>query len=170
VRRRYSPSRGRRLTRYEQLVERAAASRAGAWLFLAVLNRIDRRVLPLTGGWVSAAVGAPVGVLEARGARTGRLRRIPLLYVLDGSNVLLVASNGGSERDPAWLHNVRAQAHVRFLTRGRGWGDYRARVLAGAERTRAWESATDLYAGYVDYQARAAGREIPVVVLEPLGG
>jgi deazaflavin-dependent oxidoreductase (nitroreductase family) len=168
MRRRYSASRGRRLRTYEQLVERAAASRAGAWGFLTVLNRIDRRVLPLTRGRISVAVGAPVGMLETRGARTGRIRRIPLLYVLDGSNVVLVASNGGSDRDPAWLHNVRARGQVRFLCREGGWRDYQARVIDGAERTRAWESATDLYAGYLDYQARATRREIPLVVLEPL--
>ena len=168
MRRRYSASRGRRLRTYEQLVERAAASRAGAWGFLNVLNRIDRRLLPLTRGRVSVVLGAPVGLLETRGARTGRIRRIPLLYVLDGSNVVLVASNGGSDRDPAWLRNLRAREQVRFLCRERGWRHYRARVVDGAERTRAWESATDLYAGYLDYQARATRREIPLVVLEPI--
>jgi hypothetical protein len=56
---------------------------------------------------------------------------------------------------------------VRFLSREHGWREYRARLLAGAERTRAWDLATDLYAGYGDYQSRTAGREIPVVVLEP---
>jgi deazaflavin-dependent oxidoreductase (nitroreductase family) len=167
MRRRYSRTRGRPLRVYEQLVERAAASRAGACVFLNVLNRIDGRLLPLTRGRVSVAVGAPVGLLETRGARTGRVRRTPLLYALDGPDVILVASNGGSDRDPAWLYNVRARDAVRFLCGGRGWRDYRARVVDGAERTRAWESATDLYAGYVDYQAHATRREIPVVLLQP---
>jgi len=164
---RYSNAQRRRLTRYEQMVERIAASPLGAWMFLHVFNPVDQRLLPLTRGRVSVAVGAPVGLLESRGARTHRLRRIPLLYVLDDDAVVLVASNGGSHRNPAWLHNVRRDPDVRFLCRERGWSAYRARVLSGAERARAWELATDLYAGYSDYQGRTAGREIPVVVLEP---
>ena len=91
----------------------------------------------------------------------------PLLYVFDGDAVVLVASNGGSPRDPAWLHNLRRDPNVRFLSRERGWRAYRARLLTGAERARGWELATDLYAGYSDYQSRTTGREIPVVVLEP---
>jgi deazaflavin-dependent oxidoreductase (nitroreductase family) len=163
---RYSPGRGRRLTPYEQAVERLAASRAGAWVFVHLLNPIDRRLLPLTHGRLTVAVGAPVGVLETRGARTGRLRPVPLLYVLERESVILVASNGGSRRDPAWLQNIRACDDVRFLCRERGWREYRARVATGAERARYWDLATDLYAGYGTYQARAAGREISVVVLE----
>jgi deazaflavin-dependent oxidoreductase (nitroreductase family) len=167
MRRRYSIARGRRLTAYEQIVEWMAASPAGAWVFVHVFNAVDQRLLPVTGGRLSVAIGAPVGLLESRGARTGRRRRIPLLYVLDGDTVVLVASNGGSSRNPGWLHNVRRDPEVRFLSREHGWRDYRARLLDGAERTRAWELATDLYAGYGDYQSRTAGREIPVVVLEP---
>ena len=168
MRRRYSTARGRRLTAYEQLVERVAASPLGAWMFLHVFNPIDRRLLPRTGGRLSVAVGAPVGLLQSRGARTHHLRTIPLLYTLDGDTVVLVASNGGSHRDPAWIHNLRRDPAARFLCRERGWRDYRARQLTGAERDRAWKLATDLYAGYDDYQRRTAGREIPVVVLEPL--
>jgi deazaflavin-dependent oxidoreductase (nitroreductase family) len=165
--RRFSPARGRRLTPYEQAIERLAATRAGAWAFLHVLGPIDRRLLPLTHGRLSLAVGAPVGILETRGARTGRPRRVPLLYVVDGESVILVGSNGGSRSDPAWLHNVRARDQTRFLCRERGWREYRARVTSGAERARCWDLATDVYAGYRAYQARAGGREIPVVVLEP---
>jgi F420H(2)-dependent quinone reductase len=165
--RRYSRARGRRLTPYEQAVERLAASRPGAWVFLHLLNPVDRRLLPLTRGRLGVAIGAPVGILEMRGARTGRRRRVPLLYLLDGESVILVGSNGGSRIDPAWLHNVRARDQVRFLCRERGWREYRARVAVGAERARGWNLATDLYAGYSAYQSRAGGREIPVVVLAP---
>jgi deazaflavin-dependent oxidoreductase (nitroreductase family) len=167
VNRRYSKAQGRQLTAYEQIVERLAASPVGAWTFVHVFNVVDQRLLPLTRGRFSVAVGAPVGMLESRGARTNRRRRTPLLYVLDGEVVVLVASNGGSHRDPAWLHNLRRHPDVRFLSRERGWRAYRARLPAGAERARFWELATDLYAGYGDYQSRTAGREIPVVVLEP---
>jgi deazaflavin-dependent oxidoreductase (nitroreductase family) len=164
---RESAMRGRRLTAYEQTVERVAQSRAGAWAFVHAFSPVDRRLLALTRGRVSLAVRAPVALLETVGARTGRLRRTPLLYLLDGDDVVVVASNGGSERDPAWLHNLRARPTVRLLTRERGWQRCRARVATGVERTRRWTLAVDLFAGYAGYQSRARTREIPVVVLEP---
>ena len=167
-RRRYSPLRGRRLTGYEQFVERVAASRAGGWAFVHVFSVIDRRIVPLTSGRTTIAVGAPVGVLEATGARTGRRRRVPLLYVLEGDTVVLVASNVGLPREPAWLRNVRAHADIRFLTREHGWRDYRARIADGDERGPYWELVTDLYAGYAAYQRRTGGREIAIVIAEPL--
>jgi hypothetical protein len=55
---------------------------------------------------------------------------------------------------------------VRFLTRDGRWRTYKARVAAGEERSDLWELMNDLYGGYGTYQARAGGREIPVVVLE----
>jgi deazaflavin-dependent oxidoreductase (nitroreductase family) len=165
---RHSPLRGRRLTAYEQLVERLAASRAGGWAFVHVFSRIDRRLLPLTGGRASVAVGTPVGLLETTGARTGAPRRVPLLYMLDGDAVVLVASNIGRPQEPGWLRNLRACDHVRFLSREHGWRSYRARLATGAEHSQRWAAMTDLYAGYDDYQARTGGREIAIVVAEPL--
>jgi deazaflavin-dependent oxidoreductase (nitroreductase family) len=167
-RRRYSPLRGRRLSAYEQWVERIAASRAGGWAFVHLFSAIDRRLVPLTAGRTGIAVGAPVGVLETTGARTGRRRLVPLLYLLDGDAVVLVASNVGLAAEPAWLRNVRACDRVRFLSREHGWRAYRARIAAGAERDRRWAAVTDLYAGYDVYQARTGGRELAVVVAEPV--
>ena len=164
---RYSTLRRRRLTRYEQAMERWAASRAGGWAFVHALSPVDRRLLALTRGRVSLAVGAPVALLETVGARTGRRRRTPLLYRVDDDRIVLVASNIGSERHPAWLHNARAGGDVRFLSREHGWRTYRPRIATGAERERLWQLAVDLYAGYDAYQRRTGGREIPVVVLEP---
>src|SRR3954454_24683630 len=106
---RYSPGRGRSLTAYEQLIERAAATRAGGWLFVNVLCAVDRRVVALSRGRLSCAPRTPVGLLETTGARTGRRRRVPLLYLLEGDALVLVASNVGGARHPAWLHNLRAQ-------------------------------------------------------------
>jgi deazaflavin-dependent oxidoreductase (nitroreductase family) len=167
-RRRYSQLRGRRLSAYEHVVERLAASPPGGWMFVHVFTRIDRRLLPLTRGRTSVAVGTPVGLLETTGARTGRRRQIPLLYTLDGDAVVLVASNAGRQQEPAWLRNLRARDTVRFLTREHGWRSYRARVATGAERTRRWAAMADLYAGYDTYQGRTGGREIAIVVAEPL--
>jgi deazaflavin-dependent oxidoreductase (nitroreductase family) len=166
---RYSPLRGRQLTRYETAVERFAASRTGAWLFLHVINPVDRRLLPLSRGRMSLAVGAPVGLLRTVGAKTGRVRRTPLLYRRDPDEILLIASNGGSRRDPAWLHNVKANPDVWFLTAEDGWRQYRARIQHGEARAQRWTRALDLYAGYQAYQQRAHEREIPVVALTRTG-
>jgi deazaflavin-dependent oxidoreductase (nitroreductase family) len=166
---RYSHVRGRRLTRYESTVERFAASPAGGWLFVHVLSRADRRVLPLTRGRVSLALGTPVGMLETVGARSGRLRRTPLVYLADGERIVLVASNGGGSRHPGWLFNLRARPAVRFLSRERGWRAYHAHEASGDERERCWALATDFYVGY-DAYARRTARAIGVVVLEPRAG
>lgn len=162
---RYCALRGRNLTPYETAVERFAASRMGAWLFLHVINPVDRRLLPLSRGRLSLAVGAPVGLLQTVGAKTGQVRRTPLLYLQDPDEIILVASNGGSRRHPAWLHNVKANPDVWFLTAHDGWRPYHARIQHGEARAERWTRALDLYAGYQAYQQRASKREIPVVVL-----
>jgi deazaflavin-dependent oxidoreductase (nitroreductase family) len=164
---RYSTQRGRRLTAYEQAAERFVASRPGTWLFINVYAHIDRRLLPATRARLSLAPGAPVGVLETRGARSGSVRRAAMLFMAAADAIVVVASNGGAARHPAWLHNVRAHPDVRFLSRERGWRDYRVHVAAGAERERLWLLLCDLYAGYGTYAERAGARELPVVVLEP---
>lgn len=166
---RYSALRGRELTAYETAVERFASSRTGAWLFLHVINPIDRRLLPLSRGRLSLAVGAPVGLLQTIGAKTGQIRRTPLLYVQGPGEIILVASNGGSPRHPAWLHNVKAHPDVWFLTAHDSWRQYRALIQHGEARTEPWQRALDLYAGYQTYQQRAHEREIPVVVLTRTG-
>jgi deazaflavin-dependent oxidoreductase (nitroreductase family) len=142
------------------------SSRAGSWFFLNVANRIDKRLIPATNGRVSVAPGMPILVMEVRGRKSGELRRTPLLYARDGDDVILIASNGGARRHPAWYHNVRANPDVKLFLRRRT-GRYRARVAQGTERDRLWQLAIDLNPGYDIYRDRAANREIPVVALSP---
>jgi deazaflavin-dependent oxidoreductase (nitroreductase family) len=159
-------ARRRRLRWYERPLERAASSKPGGWYFLHVAMPIDRVLLPLTRGRVSSAIGQQVGLLETVGARSGEPRRTPLVYLVDGERIVLIASKAGAARHPAWLHNLRADPRVSFLApRGRS-GSYVAREAGGEERERLWADAVDYYAGYADYQQRAGARRIPVVVLE----
>jgi deazaflavin-dependent oxidoreductase (nitroreductase family) len=167
---RYSAARGRELTLYESRLEQLASSRLGAWLFLHVINPLDQRLVPASRGRLSVALGAPVGLLQTVGAKTRQVRDTPLLYVRYGDAIVLVASNGGSRRDPAWLQNIRANRDVRFLSREQGWRAYRAEILTGDSRGEAWSLALDLYAGYRAYQQRAGEREIPLVALRPHRG
>lgn len=107
-------------------------------------------------------------LLEHVGARSGARRSTPLVYLEDGANVVLIASKGGYERNPAWFHNLRAnpEATVQIGSARRA---VRARIADSEERRRLWPRAVRAYSGYADYQRRTA-REIPVVVLEPRAG
>lgn len=111
----------------------------------------------------------PILVMEHRGAKSGAVRRTPLLYASDGDDVVLIASRGGDRKHPAWYHNLRANPEVKLFLRGRT-GRYRAHVVEGAERERLWRIATDLNPGYDIYKLRAGSRQIPVVALSPLPG
>jgi F420H(2)-dependent quinone reductase len=165
-----SATTGRRpMSPWAKTMERFAASRAGGWWFVNVAMPIDRRLLPLTRGRVSSALGQPVGLLETVGAKSGARRQTPLLFLGRGDDVVLVASKAGAPRHPAWYHNLRAHPRVRFLAPHRT-GEYVARVAEGEERERLWAEVNDLYAGYEVYGERTGGREIPVVVLERAPG
>jgi F420H(2)-dependent quinone reductase len=148
------------------VAERIASSRPGSWFFLNVANPIDKRLIPATNGRISLIFGRPILVLEHRGAKSGKLRRTPIQYFMDGDRVVLIASSGGAKKHPGWYHNLRANPDVRLFLRGRS-GDYVAYEAEGEERERLWAAATDLYTGYDAYQGRAGGRRIPVMVFRP---
>ena len=162
-----STARERRMNRFERALERFAASKAGGWYFINVANKVDKYLVPATDGRVSSAVGQQVLVVETTGAKSGQARRIPLVYVTDGDDIVLIASKGGNPRNPAWYHNLRANPDVRVWAKRRS-GRYRAREAEGTERDRLWAKAVDYYAGYETYQARTGGRRIPVMVLSPV--
>ena len=104
--------------------------------------------------------------LHHHGAKTGKERISPLLYVQDGDNLAIIASKGGHQRNPAWLHNLNANPDAEVELKG-GVRAVRARVAEGEERERIWKKAVAVWPDYERYQRRAPHREIPVVVLEP---
>jgi deazaflavin-dependent oxidoreductase (nitroreductase family) len=127
--------------------------------------RVDRVLLSLSAGRVSAAPGQQICLLETVGAKSGQVRKTPLLYLLDGDRLVLIGSKAGSPRHPAWVHNLRVNPRAKVLAPKRT-GDYVAHEAEGEERERLWKEAVDYYAGYDTYQERAGNRRIPVVVLE----
>ena len=159
-------ARRRQLSGIERVGERFAQSKTGSWFYINVAMRVDRVLLPLSRGRMSISVGQQVGMLESVGAKSGEVRRTPLLFIRDGNHVILIASMGGAPRHPSWLHNIRANPRVRFLGPGGTTGDYVAREAEGDERARLWDEVVDYYAGYATYKVRAGKREIPIVVLE----
>jgi hypothetical protein len=112
------PERRRNVNAIHRQAENFARSRVGAWYFINVAMRIDRMLLPLSGGRVSSAVGQQVGLLETTGAKSGERRRIPLLFLRDGNHVVLIASKGGNAKHPAWYHNSRPSRRCASSDRG----------------------------------------------------
>ncbi|CAN5858259.1 nitroreductase family deazaflavin-dependent oxidoreductase [soil metagenome] len=109
----------------------------------------------------------PVIILTTRGARTGKLRKTPLMRVEHDGRYAAVASLGGAPKHPVWYFNVVAEPHVE-LQDGPTRRDMTARELAGDEKATWWERAVAAYPDYADYQAKT-DRQIPVFLLEPNG-
>jgi deazaflavin-dependent oxidoreductase (nitroreductase family) len=109
--------------------------------------------------------GDAVCFVTMTGAKTGRRRTIPLMYVPHGDNVLLVASQGGAPRDPAWAHNLRAHPEIEITQDGRR-RTMRAREAQLAEKNALWPVCDAHYAPYADYRRRT-DRDIPIFVCEP---
>jgi deazaflavin-dependent oxidoreductase (nitroreductase family) len=99
------------------------------------------------------------------GRRSGEARVAPVIYLPDGDDLVVVASFGGSERHPAWFHNLRARPET-LIEVGRETRPVVAHVATEAERARLWPELLKLYPTFSDYQARTGGREIPLVVLK----
>jgi deazaflavin-dependent oxidoreductase (nitroreductase family) len=127
-----------------------------AFVYRATRGRIGTRIPGIEGR---------VMLLDHAGAKSGKKRTTPLLYVPDGDSVAVIASKGGFPKNPAWFYNLRANPETTIQI-GPERRPVRARVAEGEERDRLFAEATKLYSGYAEYAARTE-RTIPVVVLEP---
>jgi deazaflavin-dependent oxidoreductase (nitroreductase family) len=154
----------RRRGRLYLAVCRFSATKLGGWLSVNVAWKLDPHLLKLTRGRYSTAWPLAAGLLETRGARTGRTRRNATLYLHDGERVIIVASLRGWPRNPAWYHNLRAHPDVVF-----GGSPYRAEIVEDEpERRRLWDLADRVYPPYADFR-EATERAIPIVRLVPRG-
>jgi deazaflavin-dependent oxidoreductase (nitroreductase family) len=113
-------------------------------------------------------VGRPVVVVTSRGAKSGKLRKNPVMRVEHDGCYAAVASLGGSPKHPVWYYNLLAEPLVEVQD-GSDKGDFRARLVEGEEKASWWERAVAAYPEYEQYQ-RKTEREIPVFVLEPVAG
>ncbi|MEU6683376.1 nitroreductase family deazaflavin-dependent oxidoreductase [Streptomyces sp. NPDC046832] len=107
----------------------------------------------------------PVVILTSRGARSGKLRKTPVMRVEHEGRYAAVASLGGSPKHPVWYFNLRTDPQVE-LQDGPVKQDMTAREVTGEEKAAWWERAVAAYPAYADYQKKT-DREIPVFVLEP---
>lgn len=131
------------------------------------LGELHRLVLHLSGGKVGArAFGMEMVELHTVGRISGRPRTTMLgTPLVDGDQVVLVASKGGAAQDPDWFKNLVAHPDAELTVGGRR-RPVRARVATAEERAELWPRVTAVYGGYAKYQ-RKTDREIPVVICEP---
>jgi F420H(2)-dependent quinone reductase len=111
--------------------------------------------------------GRPVIILTSVGAKTGKIRKTPLMRVEHDGDYAVVASLRGAPRHPVWYYNLTANPHVE-LQDGPVKKDYQAREVFGDERSAWWERAVATWPDYAEYQKKTT-RTIPVFVLTPTG-
>jgi deazaflavin-dependent oxidoreductase (nitroreductase family) len=129
-------------------------------------TRFNRWLLRRTGGRVGAGgLGLDVILVTTRGRRSGEARTVPLGAVHDGDDWVVIASNAGHDRMPAWALNMRTEPAVTVEIGGVA-RPFRVHEAIGDEAARLWPIVTDAYPGYGDYRTRTE-RQIPLFVLEP---
>ena len=119
-----------------------------------------------TKGTTLRDTGLPVVIVTHRGRMTGAIRKTPLMRVKEGDNYILVGSQGGAPKDPAWVHNLRVDPHIELRDETIVRSMLVREVNDIAERARLWTLAVAAYPPYAEYQARTK-RQIPLFVAEP---
>jgi len=110
----------------------------------------------------------PSLLLSTTGRKSGQSYLFPLFYGRAGNSYFVIASKGGAPEHPGWYRNILADPKVGIQV-GTQKMQAVARTATGEERARLWQQAVGFFPPYADYQVKSAGREIPVVVLDPVG-
>jgi deazaflavin-dependent oxidoreductase (nitroreductase family) len=130
------------------------------------VGKLNVPLYRLSGGRVGGRVNrAPVLLLTTTGRKSGQKRTAPVLYLGDGENVVVINTNAGNARAPAWSLNLKANPDAEVEI-GRERRAVRARIAEGEERAELWRKHNEQYAGFDDYQEKL-GRDAMVIVLEP---
>lgn len=120
----------------------------------------------ISGGRVGGRINkAPVLLLTTTGRKSGQKRTAPVVYLADGDDLVVIGSNAGHSRTPAWSLNLKSNPDAE-VELGRERRRVRARVSEGDERAELWRRHNEQYAGFDEYEART-GRDIALFVLEP---
>ena len=153
----------------QKINTRIAMSAIGARLLAYTMHHLDRWVLRLSNGRSTAATfltGLQILNLTTTGAKSGQPRTVPLVAIPHADDqLIIIASNWGQAKHPAWYYNILAQPQVTVTRNGRSQ-PYIARETTGAERDACWQVALQTYAGYAAYKQRTT-RQIPVILLTP---
>ncbi|HEY5815569.1 MAG TPA: nitroreductase family deazaflavin-dependent oxidoreductase [Solirubrobacterales bacterium] len=130
------------------------------------IGRLNTPLYRLSGGRIGGRINkAPVLLLTTTGRKSGQQRTAPVVYLADGDDMVVIGSNAGHNRTPAWSLNLKANPEAEVEI-GRERRRVRARVAEGGERTELWRKHNEQYSGFDEYEART-DRDIALFVLEP---
>jgi deazaflavin-dependent oxidoreductase (nitroreductase family) len=134
--------------------------------WLKAIGKLNVPVYRLSRGRIFGKIGtAPVLLLTSTGRRSGQQRTAPVVFLADGDREIVIGSNAGNVRTPAWSYNLQANPDAEVEIRG-ARKPVHARVAEGEERAELWRKVNAMYAGFDSYDAKTS-REIAVFVLEP---
>jgi deazaflavin-dependent oxidoreductase (nitroreductase family) len=147
----------RTLTRFSESLGAAGLRLAGKW---------NVPIYRATRGRVLGRVGrAPVLLLTTTGRKSGQRRTAPVLYLRRGEGLVVIGSNAGNAKAPAWALNLEANPEATVEIGGKKRA-VRARIAEGEERTELWNAMSGQYSGFDHYRERTT-RDIRVFVLDP---
>lgn len=131
-----------------------------------MVGKLNAPVYRLTGGRVGGKVGkGPVLLLTTTGRKSGQPRTAPVLYLADGDRFVVINTNAGNQKTPAWSLNLKASPEAEVEV-GRNRLQVRARIAEGEERNDLWRRHMEQYEGW-DYYESKLDRQPDVFVLEP---
>jgi deazaflavin-dependent oxidoreductase (nitroreductase family) len=135
------------------------------WKAFEVVTSINTKLFRLTNGRIGGSFGkAKILLLHHVGAKSGKERVSPLLYLADGDRLVIVASKGGTNKNPAWFYNLMANPDT-LVELAREKRKVHARKANDEERAELWPRLVDMYKSYADYQTYT-DRQIPLVILD----
>jgi deazaflavin-dependent oxidoreductase (nitroreductase family) len=111
--------------------------------------------------------GRPVVIVTSVGAKSGKVRKNPVMRIVDGDRYVAVASAGGAPANPSWYANLVAHPRVR-LQDGASVKEFQAREVSGDEKRHYWTVAERFWPHFPEYRRLAGGRDIPIMVFEPV--
>lgn len=132
---------------------------------LRIMGKINVPIYKASKGKLMSSVGkAPVLLITTTGRKTSQARTAPVCYLADGEDLVVIGSNAGNAKAPAWALNLQADPHAEVELQGEK-RSVSARVAQGEERAQLWRKMNEQYSGFDAYEART-DREISVFVLE----
>ncbi len=130
------------------------------------MGKLNVPLYRLSGGRIGGKVGkGPVLLLTTTGRKSGQQRTAPVLYLADGERFVVINTNAGNQKTPAWSLNLRANPEATVDVKGRRT-EVRARIAEGEERAELWRRSMEQYSGWDFYESKL-DREVGVFVLEP---